>query len=466
MLNLVSQKSLARYFFLFFLVATLAPGRDVFAIDCSFTPGAVPTPPDIAEINPQLADLCMTPKDLADWQPISDALANLKTKVCPGKQVGYNSSIDPSQLKEQYVYFSYGKTSMSKSAFLCFDKAIRAMESAGLQPCIVAALRSPAAQNASCMDRANSTVCGRTQSGSCTGSYGSCPHVMGIAMDFNDRTTCSGGKCGISQTWANKMRAAAAQANAYPPSGAMNDLPHLECRSAAPTTVPDGGSVAGNSTPFTPSPMQGMHNLLNQQPMQPTCQPGFMLLSGQCLPMLGGSQMQSPFSFPSPAPSYSNPPPYNPPPITQPPVSNSIPTIPNTNTNANTNTNTGNATSVADLINAIAYPTTTQSKIATGSTQVLNDSLSNSVQLQATPPVVSTTTVAIVQTNSLVPPSGQTFVSQDLSQATVPAYASTNSTTFAVLETLKQVLQTILRWLSELVRKRAEKDPPVTEFVE
>jgi hypothetical protein len=192
----------------------------------------------------------MTPGNIAQLKPSADALEYLKTKVCPGKTAGYNSSIPASQLKEQYVYFSYpnssgSATSMSVTALACFQNAVKAMESAGLQPCIVAALRSPLAQSASCNDRNNSIVCGRTSGGGCSGSYGNCPHVKGMAMDFNDKTTCSGARCSISQTFANKMRQDAAAAGAR--ATVANDLPHLECNGAGAANIPNGG-ITGPAT--------------------------------------------------------------------------------------------------------------------------------------------------------------------------------------------------------------------------
>jgi hypothetical protein len=209
------------------------------------------------------------------------------------------------------------------------------------------------------------------------------------------------------------------------------------------------GNIAAGMAPIQ-NGFQGLQNLLTPQP--PTCQPGFIQMSGQCMPGQQSQQMQSPFNIPMSQSAPSMPPPTSlpapmPPPMTG--TSNLIPAIANTNPNTNTNTNTSNAVATSDLINAIAYPTTTSPTVTTvtpGSASIIH----TSVSLEATPIPATTGTVAILPTNTLVPPSGQTFTSQDTSQVTVPAYAPAPSIPAAVLETLRQVLVAILKWLSLL----------------
>ncbi len=120
----------------------------------------------------------------------AEAMKYLETKVCSGYAIGYDPAISPAALKETRVYFTaqvvsptggMSQVSIDSRLAICAAKFIQAADERGLQPCITAALRTPAHQKASCLDRSNDTVCGRQNN--CT-SFSYCPHVKGIALDI------------------------------------------------------------------------------------------------------------------------------------------------------------------------------------------------------------------------------------------------------------------------------------------
>ena len=121
--------------------------------------------------------------------------------------------------------------------------------------------------------------------------------------------------------------------------------------------------------------------------------------------------------------------------------------VSSTVTPGSTNSSSGSPTPVVDLIQQIAYPSSTPATTqttTTGSPIALNPSLGNAVALNGVQN--STSGVLIYATTNQNPASGQTFTSADLGQNSVPAYAS--NSTFAILENLKQTLLLVMKWLT------------------
>jgi hypothetical protein len=198
-----------------------------------------------------------------------------------------------------------------------------------------------------------------------------------------------------------------------------------------------GTSVGGSPVSSAPkSPIQNamgaLQNLFSPPPENPATQ--------------ALSQLQAPTSL---SPFLSQP--SNPPAPVSTVVSNPISADLGGNTNTNSNQNTGSATAVSDLINAIAYPSSTPAAkpSATGTTIALNAALSNPVTLQPAP---RSATSENMPTQTVLPQqsASQTFVSQDLSQNTVPAYAPPSTAAASILENLKRVLLLVLDWLKTL----------------
>lgn len=81
---------------------------------------------------------------------------------------------------------------MNPGALKCFREFFEMAEQAGFQPCISAALRTPAHQRSSCHGPSK-TVCGRGKGSGPNGcptnlsGYLGCPHVKGYGMDINDK---------------------------------------------------------------------------------------------------------------------------------------------------------------------------------------------------------------------------------------------------------------------------------------
>jgi hypothetical protein len=108
----------------------------------------------------------------------------------------------------------------------------------------------------------------------------------------------------------------------------------------------------------------------------------------------------------------------------------------------------GTSTAAIDLINALANPTSnsaTGTSTPVGKTVALNDSLSNKATLSGT--LASSTSLSGTPTYTLNPVVSQTFVSQDLSKTPSQQFGVNNSSTFAILENLRQVLVSILQML-------------------
>jgi hypothetical protein len=130
-------------------------------------------------------------------------IAYLSKKTCPGFVYGFPAGFSQADtspenwdpIRNGHVYFTGGGTSMNPGALKCFREFFEAAEQRGLQPCIRAALRSPAHQRSSCRAPENSVVCGRSGRGtggasSCSSnlsSYLNCPHVNGLAFDVDDK---------------------------------------------------------------------------------------------------------------------------------------------------------------------------------------------------------------------------------------------------------------------------------------
>ena len=258
-------------------------------------------------------------------------------------------------------------------------------------------------------------------------------------MDFNDSRTCKGIGSGVcstdssfNQNWTSEMRRAAATAGAYPLSNG-SDRPHLECRGAAPANVPNNGLANNSSVSALGNLGQGLSNLFT--PPQPN--PAAQALAQQSV------AAQSPFSA---AQVYATPAPVSSGLVTSPavttPVSSSLGSV----TNGNTNTNTNTGISAIDLINAMAYPSSTIPITGTGTVVALNNALSNPAVLQGIPSTTTGGTIAYAQTSSLSP-NGQTFTSPDMSKNSVSAYAPGSASTFGILENLKQTLLLVLQWL-------------------
>ena len=214
----------------------------------------------------------------------------------------------------------------------------------------------------------------------------------------------------------------------------QNDDGHMEpnggdCSSAG-YTAPDSPASPNMQPPQTPvqSAMSGLQKLFTPpQPPQPQTNPAAQALAQQPL-----SAQNNP---------YAN---MNSPSATTPSATNPISSNPTTGT---TNTASGSQMPAIDLIQQIAYPSSTpatSAPTATGSPVALNPSLGNSVALQGMQ--ASTSGVITYAGTNQNPSTGQTFTSADLGQSSVPAYAS--NSTFGVLENLKQTLLLVLKWLT------------------
>lgn len=142
---------------------------------------------DIVQQYPQFKGLCLTEKDIKDFASGAEILKKLASKPCPGYSVGFPAGADPDKLttaeyakvKETTIYFSAGKYSMNPKFISCVGKFLEKADAAKVNWCVSAGLRTPGHQKASAADPRNKVVCGRS------GSVNGCPHVKGVALDFN-----------------------------------------------------------------------------------------------------------------------------------------------------------------------------------------------------------------------------------------------------------------------------------------
>lgn len=175
----------------------------------------------------------------------------LKQRMCGtytyGIPAGFNEKdTDPAQwrtIKNNYVYFAAGDTSMNPGSIKCFRQFFELAEQKGFKPCISAALRTPAHQRASCMDPANTVVCGRRGDAStCPNdllAYTSCPHVNGYSMDINDQ----GGQLSNLLDFAKSF-------NGFSRVGVgAHDPWHIEARNCADPNFKPNTSITDSWTP-------------------------------------------------------------------------------------------------------------------------------------------------------------------------------------------------------------------------
>jgi hypothetical protein len=330
-----------------------------------------------------------------------------------------------------------------------------AQQNRGCQFRIISAYRSAQHQQ---------SICGAGRPG-CAPPGTSC-HQYGLAVDISASAQC--------MSWARQFlgqRSATPGAQQFklhfPYSG-----PHLQCSEnavAACNASTRGCDGSGNTVspgppgtqpppgtgqrPPTSGPLGGLGSMFQPPPPQ-QCPPGTMMMNGSCMPQQQ-AMTNNPYNYLQPQSTE-----------TSSPLLTSSSTNLNTNTNYNSNfdtgylnsassllnesstgsTDSGTTTSIADLLNSLAYgtPSTSATQTASGTPTVLNSSLTNEVTLSGqqyhNAPTATSTYV-------LNPVPHQTFVSQDLSRTPpVNQYTSTAST-FSILENLRKILLTVMQLL-------------------
>ncbi len=259
-----SVSALLRFSTLCMLMSIALHPAPAHALDCP-AGGREATAADIAVMGPVVRGRCVDASTIAKLKPDETyaAIQYLSTKMCAGKQFGFppgfnEKSVDPKEwykVKEGYVYFNYttqtdGRSGTNPGVLRCFENFFKQAEKQGYQPCISAGLRSPAHQRASCLDTANSVVCGRQVS--CTTDlnwYAVCPHVKGIAFDINDMS-CGSGTC--PRTY--QLLEAARASNLFSKVGAGSADPwHVEAAGCATGGLSAPAPFPAATTP-TPAP--------------------------------------------------------------------------------------------------------------------------------------------------------------------------------------------------------------------
>ena len=212
---------------------------------------------------------------------------------------------------------------------------------------------------------------------------------------------------------------------------------HIEDAKGVSGIGPGGGSPSPQRSPFSNMGQlsQGLGQFFSPPPPNPAAQ----AMAQQALPQQN--------YFPPSTPSYTSPSPVSntPSPIASP---NTVVTS-NPGTSGSINTNANN-TSASDLINALAYPSSTPAaSTGTGTVVALNNAIAgNPVPLTGDSQPFVNPNSPLTQANTLTPKNGGTFTSPDMNQNSVPAYAPGYSSTFGILESLKQTLLLILRWMA------------------
>lgn len=281
-------------------------------------------------------------------------------------------------------------------------------------------------------------------------------HIKGCAVDLQyNQNNCDSAAC----QWVLKNAAADKLQVRMQRAPEWNHIEPVSCKGSSLGGAGTGFNITPQQINATGNLMQGLGNIFAPpQPQQ--CPPGYILLNGSCLPQQALAQTQTTNPL-----SYASPPPVTPGAI-NPSSSGTGSTNTNTNVNGNGSTNigtsisglidsngntkTGTSTSAIDLINAIANPTTTTAypaTTATGSPVTLGSNLGNTVALHGTNVSLNGATQGS-STYALSPGGTQTFVSDDLSKtptslSSMPPVTST----FAVLENIKQVLLAVLQYL-------------------
>ena len=273
-------------------------------------------------------------------------------------------------------------------------------------------------------------------------------HTKGCAVDLEfDQNSCNSAECKwvIQNSGADKLHIRMQ----YSP-----EWNHLEPTSCAGNST--GGAITTpNNSPGTytpPSTVASLGQSLGKLFTPPAPSPAAQAMAQQPI-----SAAQNPFSYTQPSAQPAATPASNL--LTTGTVSNTgtVPsnplvtsggTISEINTNRPFNTNT---TPAIDLIQSIAYPSSTIPTTATGSIVALNSALSNQVILKGVGQIVAASgtpsgTLSYAQQVQLNP-GGQTFTSQDLKNNSVAAKTPVNPSTFGVLENLKQTLLLVLQWL-------------------
>ncbi|MFZ2555358.1 MAG: hypothetical protein WAZ27_03180 [Minisyncoccia bacterium] len=354
-----------------------------------------------------------------------EAIEFLKTRICPGLQYGIPANFNQNDTSPQnwtpirngYVYFTGGGASMNPGAMKCFKQFFEAAEQRGLQPCIRAALRSPAHQRSSCTDPGNSTVCGRSGRGtggasSCStnlGSYMSCPHVNGLALDVNDK----GGRL-------TPLLAFARSTGLFSKVGAGAADPwHIEAASCADSRFNQNPDLADSWNGAPPS--TGLANTIRQAFGLPT-QQNQVSVGQPAVPSQPVSTSQNPlsaFNEPQAAPG----------------VSTQI------NTSVNT---TGSSSTIATRLEELAFgPKPATSTAATSVPLVVNGSDAATLTGSQNPTAASTTSVTGITT-----PVQQTFTSGDLSWQGESVSSNPVSGMTAIFITLKSALTRLLQYLT------------------
>ncbi len=301
---------------------------------------------------------------------------------------------------------------MNAQSLKCFHEFFEAAKQAGFQPCVRAALRTPAHQQSSCRDPGNNVVCGRSGRGtglanSCPSdpnAYLGCPHVNGKAMDIDDKSGRLDGLLSLA-------RSSTGRSAGITKVGAGSIDPwHIECGSG-PSGVISG---SGASSPVSRAAEWVRSALYPNQTSQPQ-------QAVTATPSQPASASQNPLS------SFQEP-------QTIGGVSGQL-----TMTPAATGTN-----SVADRLEALAFPTTTQTG-STATTVPLVISGAQAVQLSAgqqaptAPPYTGPGAVS---------PSQNTFISGDLSWQGAPTIGQTLTGFQATLANVRAILERILAFLT------------------
>ncbi|MEK7509788.1 MAG: hypothetical protein AAB605_03690, partial [Patescibacteria group bacterium] len=157
---------------------------------------------------------------------------------------------------------------MNPGALKCFREFFEMAEQAGFQPCISAALRTPAHQRSSCLG-SSGTVCGRGKGSGPKGcptnlpGYLGCPHVKGYGIDINDKS----GKL-------NALLAYARQSGKFSMVGVpgTNDIWHIEAANCGNPNFNPNPSLQDNWSGAT-SPTSSLFNSLRQALGMSTQQP-------------------------------------------------------------------------------------------------------------------------------------------------------------------------------------------------
>lgn len=335
---------------------------------------------------------------------------NICPGYTPGLPAGFNDRTTDraswNTIKETRVYLEGGGASMNAQSLKCFHAFFEAAKQAGLQPCVRAALRTPAHQQASCRDPNNSVVCGRAHSCSSNlSAYMSCPHVNGKAMDVDD-------KSGRLSTLLALARSSTGQSVGITKVGAGSADPwHIECGSGPSEVIT--GSGATNPISRATEWIRG-----SLYPNQSTQQPQQVITPTVSQPTSASQNPLSAFQEPQTIGG----------------VSGQL-----TITPAATNTNL-----VADRLEILAFPTTTQTS---GSATTVPLVVSGQQAAQLAAGQQATTTPTYTGQGS-VSPSQSTFISGDLSWQGAPQPPQQLTGFQATLANVRTILERILALLT------------------